>query len=237
MNIDNNLILKLKGITKNVVIFLALLLSYIFLPYLIAVVFYDVFNLDKTICEFIGNISYMLLLLAFYFKMFKSKIKDFCSNFSKYFGDSLKYWGIGLAVMFVSNAIMAYVIFPGEIATNEELNRQFIVGNPLLGLFSVAILAPFVEEMIFRFGLREVVGKKKYFPIISALCFGLPHVLTGMDTSFTLNNILQLLYVIPYGALGYAFGYIYNETDNIFCSMSMHFLHNLMCFMVIFFLA
>lgn len=231
--VENNVV----KVVKNIGVFVLLLLGYLLLPQIVGLLFYKVFNISETISIFIGNISFLVVLIAVFYKMFKDKFKDYCNNFSNYFGDGLKYWGIGLAVMFISNMIMAYVVFPGEIAANEEINRVYILANPFIGFVSISILAPFIEEMIFRFGLRKMVGKSKFFPLISAFAFGLPHVLTGMTWSLSLNNLLQLLYVIPYGALGYAFGYIYNKTDNILVSMSIHSVHNLMCFFVIVFLS
>jgi len=218
-------------ILKNIGVFILLLAGYIIFPLIVGLLFYKVFKFSEIISMFIGNISFLLVLIAVYYKMFKEKIKDYYYNFSKYFGDGLKYWGIGLAVMFVSNMIMAYVIFPGEIAINEEVNRQYISSYIFIGFVSSCILAPFIEEMIFRFGVREMVGKGKYFPLVSAILFGLPHALTGI------TSVLQLLYIIPYGALGYAFAYTYNKTNNIYVSMTIHAMHNLMCFFVIVFFA
>ena len=104
---------------------------------------------------------------------------------------------------------------------------------PIIGFISVGILAPFVEEMIFRFGLKKITGESNLFPLVSAIVFGLPHALTGIS-SFP-GDAIQLLYILPYGALGYAFGYIFKKYDNILCSMSIHIIHNIMCFLVIFF--
>lgn len=222
---------KLINILKRIGIFAILVLGYLFVPQIIGIIFYRYLKLSETISMFIGNISYVFILVMVYHNMFKEKLKDYKNNFSNYFGDSLKYWGFGLLVMFISNMILAYVIFNGDIAANEELNRSYITSNPVIGFMSISLMAPFVEEMIFRYGLRDLVGKSKFFPLISAVCFGLPHVIAGI------NNIsvdyLQFLYVIPYGSLGYAFGYIYNKTDNIFSSMMTHALHNFMCFVMI----
>jgi len=36
----------------------------------------------------------------------------------------------------------------------------------------------------------------------------------------------MLIYLIPYGALGIAFGYAYRKTNNIYGTMIMHSIHN-----------
>lgn len=224
--------LKKNGILNNIGIFLALLLGYLFIPEILAYILYKSFDVDILVASCIGNISFVFILFVVYYSMFSEKIKDYFSHFSKYLKLSMKYWGLGLVVMIVSNLILSY-IFSGDIAANEEINRTFITGSPIFGFLFVVLLAPFVEEMIFRFGLRKITGRSKYFPLISAIAFGVPHIIAGISGSFGFNDLLQFLYVIPYGALGYAFGYIYNETDNIFTSMTAHAIHNFMCFIVI----
>lgn len=225
--------LKVVEIIKNVMFFIALLAGYILLPQIVGVSVFKAFKLSEEVSMFIGNVTFVLCLILLFYKMFIDKIKDFIKNFGLYLSDGLRAWGMGLLVMFISNLVLAYFVFPGEVATNEELNRLYILAHPVIGFISISMIAPFVEEMIFRFGLRKMCPKTKYFPIISAIAFGLPHALTGMTWSLSVNNLLQLLYVIPYGALGYAFGYIYQNSDNIFASMLMHSLHNTCCFLMI----
>ena len=55
--------------------------------------------------------------------------------------------------------------------------------------------------------------------ILSGFIFGIIH------TSIS-SNILELLLVIPYGALGFMFAKTINETDNIYATILMHMLHN-----------
>ena len=54
---------------------------------------------------------------------------------------------------------------------------------------------------------------------MSGLFFGLIHNLTGLDSK-------QILYIIPYGAFGCVFAYMYTKTRTIFTSMTFHFIHN-----------
>lgn len=226
---------KPKNILMNIGIFILLIIGYLVLPQVIGILVYNGLNLSENVSMLIGNLSFMFVLMASLYKMFNEKIKDYIKNFTSYFKFTMKWWGIGLLVMYASNMIINFLIFGGDIAANEEANRAFIQNSPIIGLISIAIVAPFVEEMVFRYGVRKISGRNKYFPIVSALAFGIPHVLAGLDFAnfFTFSNLLEFVYVVPYGALGYAFGMIYNKTDNILCSMTSHFLHNLMCFVII----
>ncbi len=215
-----------KGIGARLIEIFLLILGYLVLPQIVGSIFYYQVKLSESLSLLIGDITFIICLVICYRKMFIQKIKDYFSNFSKYFPKGLKYWGLGLLIMMVSNFILS-MIFEGNIAANEEANREFINNNLVIGFISVVLFAPIAEEMIFRYGVRLFSKSRKWFPLISAFVFGLPHALTGITTP------LELLYIIPYGALGYFFAKAYMETDNILTSMIMHMTHNFMCIMVI----
>ena len=40
------------------------------------------------------------------------------------------------------------------------------------------------------------------------------------------TSLIEILYIIPYGALGFFFAKAFYETDNIFSSISVHMIHN-----------
>ena len=82
--------------------------------------------------------------------------------------------------------------------------------------FSVAIYAPFVEEMIFRKSIKDIFSEYndnnliKYFYIItSGLIFSLLHTMGNA------TNTLDYLYTIPYLALGISLALTYYKTKNI----------------------
>ena len=56
--------------------------------------------------------------------------------------------------------------------------------------------------------------------MISGILFGSLHVVTSFE------NIVDLLYIIPYSAPGIAFAYMLTKYNNIFVSMGFHFMHN-----------
>jgi membrane protease YdiL (CAAX protease family) len=55
---------------------------------------------------------------------------------------------------------------------------------------------------------------------MSAFVFGGLHVFSSAET------LIDLLYIIPYGAPGFVFAYMLSKTDNIFVPMGFHFMHN-----------
>lgn len=172
-----------------------------------------------------------LVFIAFIFYIYRDKIVNDCKSYFKKFRDnfetSFKYYFIGALVMMASNLIIT-LCFSNATAGNEEAVRSMIDDAPLYMLFSVSIYAPFTEEMLFRHAIKNcvVLEKKKnkftklLFAFISGFIFALLHIL-GQAT-----GIIDYLYIIPYMSLGFVFGLLYYDTDNIFSSIMMHAFHN-----------
>ena len=121
--------------------------------------------------------------------------------------------------MMISNFILIFVLSSG-VSTNEQQINELYDKYPIYVFIASCIFGPFIEEMIFRFSLRKLVTNDKIFIVASGLIFGLLHVI------FSFNSMIDLLYVIPYGALGVSFAYTYVKTDNIWSTIFVHTLHN-----------
>jgi len=219
---------------KNIwplILFILLLLGmsgFLYLPIMI-------FNLDygnftqsmKIIYTFCCDIIFMLIVFLIYRKTFIRDIKKYFKDFKENFSTSFKYYFIGLIIMYVSNLLISF-FFSEANANNETAIRNLMDVYPLYMLFSVAIYAPFIEEIIFRKNIFDCVVSfrdnkftRYLYVLISGLIFASLHVL-GMT-----NTYLDYLYIIPYSSLGIAFALLYNKTGNIFCSISMHAMHNI----------
>ena len=155
----------------------------------------------------------ILLLFFIYYNDMVHDLKDFKENFKKYLKFGLKWWAIGLILMYVSNIIVYLITLQG--ASNEEILQEQIIKLPLYMLFSSSITAPFTEEVVFRKSIRDVFSNNILFIVVSFLVFGGMHVLTS-------SSLIEVLYIIPYGIFGAIFAYMYVKTDNIFTSISIH---------------
>ena len=168
------------------------------------------------------DFSFMVIIYLIYHKKVNRDIVDYKNNFKEYFLLGLKYWLIGLSLMIFSNLIIS-MIYSNQSA-NEEVIQNILGRYPIYMIFSASIFAPFVEELIFRKSIRDIFDNKYdiIYIIVSGLVFGFIHTLANV------NNIMELLYIIPYGIVGSMFAYIYTKTDNIFVPMTFHFIHNTM---------
>lgn len=166
-----------------------------------------------------SNIVLLLILLLIFRKDIKKEWKIFKDNFLENIDIGIKYWLIGLGIMMISNIFINVFLQLGQ-AANEQAVQGMITSLPWLMLINAGFIAPCTEEIVFRKGFKKAFPNKYAFIILSALVFGSLHVITSMTSP------IELLYIIPYGALGAAFAYMYQKTNTIFTSISMHMFHN-----------
>ncbi|MBR5329590.1 MAG: CPBP family intramembrane metalloprotease [Firmicutes bacterium] len=143
-----------------------------------------------------------------FFENFKTYCRFFFPRFGIFF---LCYYAVALTI-----TILAKVP-----AANQDLLMG--VSLPLLA-FTALIYAPVVEETIYRGFLRRLIADDTFFIIVSALVFGMIHMLHPDQT------MAQYLYIIEYAMLGGFLAWLYVESDNICLSMMGHFCLNLAAF-------
>lgn len=171
----------------------------------------------KCFCLILIDLSLMFIFYLIYRKELNKEFFKYIRHFKEYFSFGFKWWIIGLCIMIGSN-LLIQIIYP-SVANNEAAIQNAMTSMPLYIAFSSCLFAPFVEEIIFRKSLKKVFSNDFLFILMSGLFFGLIHNLTGLDSK-------QILYIIPYGAFGCVFAYMYTKTRTIFTSMTFHFIHN-----------
>ncbi len=148
------------------------------------------------------------------FIIFRKKIiTDFKSFNFKKFKTGFKYWFIAFLLMIACNNLLITLF--NTIAENEEANRSLINTIPIISFIYMCIFAPFCEEICFRLNLKKHFNNIYLYSVISGLIFGYLHVASD-----------NLLFIIPYGILGFYFAYMYEKTNNIFTPIIFHALHN-----------
>ncbi len=207
---------------------IGLVFAYLGITLLLGAVLVSLGFEDETVLS-IGMIVASTVASGFVVFMVRHKLAgqaaDFKMNFSKDMKIALKNWGLGFVGMIVTNAILISLL--GGIAPNEEANRE------MMGMFFVysaiytCILAPVAEELLFRLNFADCFKDKRTYVIITALLFGGLHVITNIEVW------TDVLYIIPYSVLGYAFSKTYAETENVYSSIAVHMLHNILAIVLI----
>lgn len=173
---------------------------------------------DLAIVNTFTDLILVLILIILYFKELKKEFKTFKKNWKLNMDTAFKYWFIGLMIMCISNIAIG-LITDLSTSSNEQAVQTLVSSTPYLMLFTAGILAPIAEELTFRKGVSKIFKNKWVYATASGLIFGLLHVIGS-------GNILEYLYVIPYGSLGFFFALTYYDTKSIYPSIIMHAIHN-----------
>lgn len=203
---------------------------YLFLSIFLSSIFSNIINSGnfwiKNIMALLIELLIMLILFFIYHKKIIKDFKSFKENYKSIMNISLKNWALGLAIMFVSNIIISMIV--GDMANNEAANRALLLSTPIYAIITMIIVAPITEEIIFRLSPRKAFTKKLPYLIYSGMFFGSMHLLSS-------TSWLEILYIIPYGALGLFFAKAYQETDNIWSSITIHMVHNALAVILAYF--
>lgn len=218
---------------KNKILNILKSISMIFLVLFFSSIFFAILNInldtitDKEYIFYLtlSNITLIIIYILIYQKTLVKDFKNFTKNLITNLETSLKYWLIGFIIMIVSNLVITFILNKG-IAGNEQDVRNYIDAFPLFMLFNTVIYAPLTEELTFRKSIKDAISNKWLYILTSGLVFGMLHIASYITTP------IDLVYLIPYGALGISFAMLYYKTDNIFSTISMHAMHNLLAVIV-----
>ena len=187
------------------------------------------FNFFDKIPNIIVYISLFVTILIINFNYYKKDFKVFIKNINTYLPFILKRYAIMLGIM-VLVAIPITYLNSGKVSSNQEILNSMFTKTPLLTSLLSCIYAPFVEESIFRLNISKIINNKIIFILFSGILFGALHVIDKY------TNIYDLLYIFSYSTLGICLAKAYKDTNNIFVSMSMHFIQNTLASIVMTFL-
>ncbi len=217
----------MKNIIKNVLIFISYFIyEYVFIALLSCfnIDYYSFSYSNKVLTLFIFYLIYIGFIIVMYKDEIKKDFIDFKNNYKQYLSKYLWVYLVGILLMGISNMIIQSITNL-ELSGNEENVRLLIKKIPLFMMFSSVIYAPFIEEIIFRKSIKNIINKKYLFIIISGFLFGVLHI-----SDYT--NINEILMGIPYMIMGIDFAYIYYKTNNIFTTMTFHLCHNLVLLII-----
>jgi len=194
--------------------------------FLLWIVLFIVFYAGIIPMPFLQNIPPILRIIFIYgmqalilgYLLRKDIKRDFLTfkgNFKCY----MRYIFPKLGIFFIIYLIISIpvALIAGQISTNQsQLNELPLALTAVMAI----LLAPVLEEFMFRGLLKKSIPNNTIFMIISSLVFGAAHMLYAEE------NLIMYIYMIPYTLLGYFLARSYAKTNNIFTSISMHFLWN-----------
>ena len=206
--------------TKKIVISIFIFFIYYIIPHLFNLINYDNFSRNLIILFlFLIDLIPLIFLVLVYRKDLKNEFKPFKNNFLDNMDKYIRYYLLALILMTASNMLIEF-ISGSNISNNEQAIRDIGKVLPIYTILSCSFFAPIAEELAYRKTIRNIFVNKKLSIIASGIIFGLAHVLG------TYTGISDLLYIIPYGIFGSTFMYIYTDSDSIWNTIFIHFMHN-----------
>lgn len=148
-------------------------------------------------------------------------LKVFFRNLGKNLLKVLKNYGLGMLFMIGANSMLQYFDLSQNV--NQEVVEVFVVTSPVLMSISTVILAPILEEVVFRGGLFKGLETKtstRVALVVSSIAFGAIHVLSSM------TSLIDILHILPYSLLGFFMAKSYKDTDSIWGGILYHVIQN-----------
>lgn len=218
---------------KDKIKYILIFLSY-FVYNLFISDFLNIFNINinkisyiqKNIFLFIIDMIYLIFIILIYKKYLRKEFITFKKNWKNLLIKYFPVYVMGIFLMAISNIILTK--FTGiNLSNNEETIRNLIKVFPIYITFSSVIYAPFVEELIFRKTIRNIIKDDTLFILLSGFIFGIIHVINS-----DVNNINEILMGIPYIIMGIDFAYIFYKSKNIYTTITLHLSHNLILMII-----
>lgn len=143
--------------------------------------------------------------------------------------------GLGAAYLFsYAGEFVVNLLLPQNAreATNQAMVVTLVSSNMFLMAFHAVILAPIVEELLFRGLIFNTLRQRSAFwaHLISAFLFGLLHVYSYILS----GDMSEWIKLIPYMTAGFAFSFAYERRDNIITPILLHGVKNFIAIIIIY---
>ena len=157
-------------------------------------------------------ISLIIILAVIGFRMYREKLKE---DFKKLNRNNILFSVLVLLLTITLSGIIN-IFLKTETVDNQKFVLDMLDKSAIFTFLSAVILAPIIEEIIFRMNIKTLIKNETTFLIISTLIFGFLH------------SYFDIINGYRYYLLGLALAIVYLKTDNIVCCISTHFLNNLL---------
>lgn len=184
--------------------------------------------LGVTISQTVQNIVYYYILFAAAIIIFHKFLARTSRNLVDNLGEACKSVFVGLVALYGLNELvyrLTRVLVDNHTNLNNSTISAQIQDAPHLTLLIVVLLAPFVEEVLFRglvFG--NLKGKSRTVAYaVSCLLFALLHV---WQFAVVQQDLTYFLLMVQYLVPGLVLAWAYDHTGTLWTSIGLHALAN-----------
>lgn len=208
--------------SKMIPIIFIYLFAMFLLPIISLFVLFGVFNITEEISlqVYTNLISYLFLAIVSLSLFGRHLLADFkqIKSLGAFLKGIFLGWGLLLIALVASNALLSFITDVPDSSENQQVIETTLLAYPFLMAITTVLLAPLIEEIIFRLVLMEKTLFHPWINILfSSFLFALIHVVQAGD----------FIFIIPYMAMGIPLGYSYYKTRNICYPIGIHILQNL----------
>lgn len=150
----------------------------------------------------------------------------------KAFGQGLKYAVLVYLIAIVVSLLDIFLFGESDTNANQSSIEDLMIAAPVLGAVFTCIVAPIIEEVIFRYYLFKPLSKKNVVLafVVSGVAFGAIHMMSTVS-SFATNGdkvaLLNDLRSLPaYIIAGLCFCFVYYKTQKLSVSIFAHMIYN-----------
>ncbi|MCL2522368.1 MAG: CPBP family intramembrane metalloprotease [Erysipelotrichales bacterium] len=186
--------------------------------------------MDSPFVNVYTNLFYALIVTVGLVLLFRRslvyELKDFFKRHNIFY--YLTIAGALYVAYLLINALYSHFVLDGTTADNQlALEEMFNAGYVVPFFIFVVILAPILEEIVFRKIIFHFIPHDILAILVSAFLFGMLHVVMTGD----------FIHVFPYLLMGLIFGWIYvHFKKNIYAAIFLHTINNGIAFFALWFL-
>lgn len=131
---------------------------------------------------------------------------------------------MSIPILLIDGLITSYIII-GE-STNQTSVIESFYKSPVFSAIDVTIIAPIIEEVIFRLLPYKFIKNKGLYIIVSAVVFAAMHVISDPNPFY---------YIWSYMIISLYLGYRYYKTKDIRVTIAIHSFSNLIATLILIF--
>lgn len=206
---------------KKILINILVICLYFIWPYFLSSIT-NLFNLSDNINLFISccvNFIFLFIIIYIYRDILNKYYNNLKKNFKSNIINSIMIFAIGLFLYILFNTLFSVLDVP--VLSSQNSRIEIFKKVPIMFVLNTLFYYPVIEEIVFKMSFKEILKNKWYFIIITGLLNAFFQIV------FSMANITDLLYLLPYTIFFCSLSYIYYKTDNIMYPIIIRMCYNL----------
>lgn len=161
------------------------------------------------------------------------QIKDYPKQLSSNLFQGLLVGPLSIYALSILGGLITLLLGGTSSSQNQALINVLIQSKPFVMIITTVIIAPILEELVFRgIVFSWLYEYNRFFAhIATAFVFAFVHIMIALFS----GNMSEWIQIFSYFFMALPLSYLYEKTNNIFVPISTHMTSNLLSVIVLFF--